>query len=57
MTGGDKNILFIPKISITEEDIETVPGLRQLRKEIEKIQILQEAAKGKKKFLLTKQLI
>lgn len=57
MTGGDKNILFIPKIGITEEDIETIPGLRQLRQEIEKIQILQQAAKGKKKFLLTKQLI
>jgi len=28
MTGGDKNILLVPKISITEDDIARVPGLR-----------------------------
>jgi len=28
MTGGDKNILFIPKIGITEDDINTIPGLK-----------------------------
>lgn len=31
MTGGDKNILLVPKIQITEQDIETVPGLKELR--------------------------
>jgi len=31
MTGGDKNILFIPKIEITEDDIQTIPGLKELR--------------------------
>ncbi len=57
MTGGDKNILLVPKIQITEEDIDTIPGLKELRKEIEKIEIKQKAARGKQKFLLTKQLI
>lgn len=57
MTGGDKNILFVPKIEITANDIETIPGLRQLREQIKKIEIKQKAASGKKKFLLTKQLI
>lgn len=57
MTGGDKNILLVPKIQITEQDIENVPGLRQLREQIKKIQIMQKAATGKRKFLLTKQLI
>jgi hypothetical protein len=28
MTGGDKNILLVPKIQITEDDVETIPGLR-----------------------------
>ncbi len=57
MTGGDKNILLVPKIQITEEDIETIPGLKELREEIQKIEVRQKAARGKKKFLLTKQLI
>ena len=57
MTGGDKNILFVPKIEITKEDIETIPGLKELREEIKKVEIRQKIAKGKKKFLLTKQLI
>jgi len=28
MTGGDKNILLVPKIYITEDDIATIPGLK-----------------------------
>lgn len=56
-TDGDKNILLVPKIQITEDDIETIPGLKELREEIAKIEIKQKAAKGKQKFLLTKQLI
>jgi len=37
MTGGDKNIFLVPKIEITEEDKETVPGLKELIEEIKKI--------------------
>ena len=54
---GDKNILLTPKIGITEKDIETVPGLKELREGIAQIEALQKVAKGKKKYLLTKQLI
>lgn len=57
MTGGDKNIFLVPKIEITEEDKETVPGLKELIEEIKKIQIRQKKARGKQKYLLTKQLI
>ena len=57
MTGGDKNILLVPKIQITEEDIETIPGLKELREEIQKVEVRQKVARGKKKYLLTKQLI
>ena len=56
-TEGDKNILLVPKIQITENDIQTIPGLKELREEIKKIEIKQKAATGKQKFLLTKQLI
>lgn len=57
MTGGDKNILLVPKIQITEDDIATIPGLKELREEIKKVEIRQRVARGKQKFLLTKQLI
>ena len=57
MTGGDKNILLVPKIQITEEDIVTIPGLKELREDIKKVELRQKAAKGKKKYLLTKELI
>ena len=57
MTGGDKNILLVPKIQITEDDIATIPGLKELREEIKKVEIRQRAVRGKQKFLLTKQLI
>ena len=57
MTGGDKNILLVPKIYITEDDIATIPGLKQLREEIKKIENKLKTAKGRQKSLLTKQLI
>lgn len=53
----DKNIIFTPKISITEEDIAEIPALRELRDAIEQVQIEEKAARGKRKFLLKKQLI
>lgn len=57
MTGGDKGIYLIPKLEITEEDIETIPGLKELQAEIKKIEAAQKAAgRGKRKALLTKQL-
>ena len=57
MTGGDKNIFLVPKIEITEKDKETIPGLKELIDEIKKLEVRQKMARGKKKYLLTKQLI
>lgn len=54
---NDKNILFTPKITITAQDVEEIPGLKELRDNIEEIERLGKAATGKKKFLLKKQLI
>ena len=54
---NDKNIIFTPKISITEEDLRDIPQLRELRTEIEKIESLQKEATGRRKYLLKKQLI
>lgn len=57
MIANDKNIIFTPKISITQQDIDEIPPLRDLRKAIEEVEKAEKAARGKKKFLLKKQLI
>ena len=53
----DKNIIFTPKVSITEEDLQEIPSLRQLRDAIEEVEKKEKVAHGKKKYLLKKQLI
>lgn len=53
----DKNIIFIPKISITEQDIATIPALKELREAIKVVEEEEKKARGKKKYLLKKQLI
>lgn len=54
---NDKNVLLTPKYQITQEDIETIPGLKQLRAEIANVEEQQKKAYGKKKYLLKKQVI
>lgn len=54
---SDKNIIFTPKIKITEQDLKEVPGLKDLRAAIEKLEQSQKKATGKRKFYLKKQLI
>ena len=53
----DKNVLLTPKVSITQKDIEEVPGLKQLRETIELVKEQEKKATGKRKYLLKKQLI
>ena len=57
MIANDKNILFMPKVGITQEDIEEVPGLKDLRRAIEETEEKLKRAKGKDRFILKKQLI
>lgn len=54
---NDKNILFTQKHAITEDDIETIPGLKELRQAMEEVEAQGKAATGRRKFLLKKQLI
>lgn len=54
---NDKNILFQPKAQITEQDVETIPGLRELRDAIAQVEQECKAATGKRKYLLKKQII
>lgn len=53
----DKNIIFTPKIAITQQDLAQIEPLRELREEILKIEEQAKKAHGRKKFLLQKQLI
>lgn len=57
LIANDKNILLSPKASITDEDIQQIPGLKELRQEMQKIEEEGKAATGKRKYLLKKQLI
>lgn len=54
---NDKNIIFQHKQEITDEDIATVPGLKELHDAILEVDAAAKAASGKKKYLLKKQLI
>ena len=56
MIANDKNIIFMPKLNITEEDVREIPGMKELREEITKIAAQQKAARGKRAALLFKQL-
>lgn len=53
----DKNIIFTPKISITKEDLAEIPALRDLCAAIAQVQKIQKTARGKRKYLLKKQII
>lgn len=57
MIANDKNIIFTPKICITQKDVDEIPALRDLRAAIETVEKQEKAATGKRKFMLKKQLI
>ena len=57
MIAEDKNIIFTPKVGITEEDIKTVPGLKEWREAISRVEELKKNARGKQAYYLQKQLI
>ena len=54
---SDKNALLSPKDEITQEDIDTIPELAQLRENILETEEAAKRATGKQKYLLKKQLI
>ena len=52
----DKNVILDPKKEITQEDIDTIPALRELRLAIAEVEKEFATATGKRKFLLKKQI-
>ena len=57
MIANDKNIIFTPKISITPEDVEEIPGMKELQKAIAEVEEAAKKATGHKKYLLIRQSI
>lgn len=57
MITNDKNIIFSPSVSITKKDIEEIPGLKELRDSIKKIEDQCKTASGRRAFILKKTLI
>lgn len=57
MIANDKNIIFMPKVEITPEDVAEIPGLKELQEAIAAVEQDFKKATGKRKYLLKKQLI
>lgn len=57
MIANDKNIIFQPKTSITQDDVNTIPGMKELKEAIANVEEAAKHARGKKAYLLKKQLI
>ena len=57
MIANDKNIIFSPKAPITQKDIDEIPGLKELRESIESLEKQFKKSRGKKAYLIKKQII
>ena len=53
----NKNILLTPKIQITQQDVQNIPPLAELKESIAIVEKQKDKASGKRKALLTKHLI
>lgn len=54
---NDRQVIFQPKVTITKQDLEDIPALRQLREAIEIWEKKLETAQGKDRFTIKKALI
>lgn len=57
LMNDSKSVIFQPKISITQHDLDTIPCLRQLRETIEAWEVASKRASGKEAFMMKKALI
>ncbi len=57
LVNENKNVIFQPKISITQKDLETIPCLKQLRDTINAWEAAAKHASGKTAFIMKKALI
>lgn len=57
LVNEDKNVIFQPKIQITQRDLDTIPYLKQLRDTINAQEAAAKHASGKDAFIMKKALI
>jgi hypothetical protein len=57
MMTNDKNIIMSHKVAITEKDIKEIPGMKELRETIADLQEQLKTARGKKAYVIKKQII
>ena len=57
LVNDNKNVIFQPKISITQHDLDTIPCLKQLRDAINDWEAALKRASGKQAFMIKKALI
>ena len=57
MIANDKNIIFKPKDTITQQDLDSISELKELYDSIQSIKKIKKTARGQKAFLLHNQLI
>lgn len=57
LVNENKNVIFQPKVSITQHDLDTIPCLKQLRDTIEAWDAASKRASGREAFLMKKAVI
>lgn len=57
ISDNGKNTIFQPKVTITKQDIEEIPFLRQLREGIERWEKIQKTVSGRDAFIVKRTLI
>lgn len=54
---NNKNVIFQPKVMITQEDVDTIPFLRELREGIKRWEAKQKVATGRDAYIIKRTLI
>jgi hypothetical protein len=57
ITENNKNVIFKPKISITQKDLDEIPELRQVREAIKYWEEKLKTASGRDAFIIKKAII
>lgn len=57
ITDNGKNTIYQPKVTITKQDLEEIPQLRQLREGIERWEKIQKTVSGREAFIVKRTLI
>ena len=57
MINADKNAIFSPKVMITKQDVEEIPGMKQLREAIKMWETKLKSASGREAYIIKNAII